>query len=156
MLTNPLREHVMEQYRRAFSPEAYHAVRELWKAHSVAEDARDLEGLIATLTPDCVYEFLPDGPRWEGHGGARRFYTELLTAFPDVRFDLQNIVIGPQGVFQHALATGTWEGPWRGRMPPEGGRRLQKAVLILFPYDAGRGLFTGELVYGDPLEGLGY
>jgi hypothetical protein len=24
--------------------------------HSIAEDRRDVEGLIATLAPDCVYE----------------------------------------------------------------------------------------------------
>jgi hypothetical protein len=28
---------------------------------------------------------------------AARFYTELLGALPDVHFDLQTIVIGPQG-----------------------------------------------------------
>ncbi len=153
MPNNPLREHVMAQYRRAISVETYKAVRELWKAHSMAEDARNLDGLIATLTPDCVYEFLPDGPRWEGHSGARRFYTEFLGAFPDIQFDLQNIVIGPQGVFQHARATGSWKAPWCGRVPPTAGQRIEKDVLILFPYDAERSLFTGEVVYGGPFDG---
>ena len=49
---------------------------------------RDLPGLISTLTPDCVYELVQSGHRWEGHEGAARFYTGLLTAFPDIRFDL--------------------------------------------------------------------
>ena len=30
--------------------------------------------------------------------GEIRFYTELLTAFPDIHFDLDYIVIGPQGL----------------------------------------------------------
>jgi len=154
MSTDPLRERVMEQYRRPVSVETYNAVRELWKAHSMAEDARDLDGLIATLTPDCVYEFVPGGPRWEGHSGARRFYTEFLGAFPDVHFDLQNIVIGPQGVFQHARATGTWKGPWCGRAPTSAGRRMERTVLIFFPYDAERRLFTGEIVYGSAFDGI--
>ena len=88
----------VELMRREVTPELYREVRELWKAHSMAEDGRDIAGLMATLTPDCVYEVSPGGARWEGHAGATRFYTELLAAFPDVHFDLQNIIIGPQGV----------------------------------------------------------
>src|ERR1051326_6268006 len=40
------------------TPEVYDAIRRLWINHSKAEDARDLEGLIATLSEDCVYEIL--------------------------------------------------------------------------------------------------
>lgn len=61
---------VRELLSREVSPELYREIRELWKAHSIAEDKRDIGGLIATLTPDCVYEVLPDGERWEGHAGA--------------------------------------------------------------------------------------
>jgi hypothetical protein len=57
-------------------------------------------------------------------------------------------------VFQQALATGTWKGPWLDRMPPTGGRQFDRIVLIFFPYDAARGLFTGEVVYGSPLDGV--
>jgi len=53
-------------------PEEYRAIRSLWIAHSKAEDGRDLQGLIDTLSEDCVYELVPSGHRWEGHEGARR------------------------------------------------------------------------------------
>ncbi len=76
---------MLEVYRREITPELYRDIRELYKTHSIAEDARDLPGLISTLTPDCVYELVQTGHRWEGHDGATRFYTELLTAFPDIR-----------------------------------------------------------------------
>ena len=75
---------------------------------------RDIDGLIATLAPDCVYEIVPTGQRWEGHDGARAFYTELFGAFPDNRFALTDIVVGPQGVFEAAQLTGTNLGPWAG------------------------------------------
>ena len=75
---------VLEVYRREVTPELYTEIRELYKKHSIAEDARDLPGLISTLTPDCVYELVQTGHRWEGHEGAARFYTGLLTAFPDI------------------------------------------------------------------------
>src|SRR5438128_12405737 len=110
---------VLEVYRREISPELYREVREPYKKHSIAEDARDLEGLISTLVPDCVYALVQTGHRWEGHDGARRFYTELLTAFPDIRFDLTDLVIGPPGVCEEANVSATQHGRWLGT-PPTG------------------------------------
>ena len=138
---------LLEVYRREVTPELYRDIRELYKKHSIAEDARDLAGLISTLTPDCVYELVQTGHRWEGHDGARRFYTELLTAFPDIRFDLTDIVIGPQGVCEEARVTGTFERPWLGQAPT--GEHLGWGVVIFFPWDANRRLFRGEKVFVD-------
>ena len=50
------RENVREELKRDLDVAEYHEIRELWKKHSIAEDERDLPGLISTLTPDCVYE----------------------------------------------------------------------------------------------------
>ena len=120
---------MLEVYRREITPELYTEIRELYKTHSIAEDARDLPGLISTLTPDCVYELVQSGHRWEGHEGAARFYTELLTAFPDIRFDLTDIVIGPQGVCEEADVSATHAATWLGvaadgRAPRVEGRDL--------------------------------
>jgi predicted ester cyclase len=128
-------------------PEEYRAVRALWKRHSLAEEARDLPGLIDTLTEDCVYEVVPEGRRWEGHAGARAFYTELLTAFPDVTFQLTDIVIGPQGVIQIAAMRGTHRGTWLDLAPTGGPVALD--VIIFFPWDPRAGKFAGEKVYYD-------
>ncbi len=136
---------LLEIYRREFTPEDYRDIRELYKAHSIAEDARDLPGLIATLTPDCAYEIVGTGFRWEGHEGAARFYTELLTAFPDIHFDLTDIVIGPQGVCEEATVTATQQGSWLGNAPVDG--KLEWQVLIWFPWDPEQRLFRGEKVY---------
>ena len=129
-------------------------IRELWKRHSIAEDERDLPGLISTLTPDCVYELAQTGHRWEGHDGAARFYTELLSAFPDIHFDLTDIVIGPQGVCEEADVTGTHRAEWLG--VPASGQKLTWKVVIFFPWDPERRLFRGEKVYtaGLPLPTL--
>src|SRR6266566_4432810 len=114
-------------------PEVYQAIRRLWIDHSKAEDARDLHGLIATLAEECVYEIVPTGQRWEGHAGARGFYTSFLGAFPDVKFDLQDIVIGPQGVIEITRMTGTQRGEWGGQ--PATGRTVNTLVVIHFPWD---------------------
>ena len=108
-------------------------IRRLWQRHSIAEDRRDIDGLIATLTPDCVYELVPTGQRWEGHVGARAFYEELFAAFPDNRFSLTDIVIGPQGVFEVATLEATHRGPFAGLAPT--GEPVILTVAILFPWD---------------------
>jgi hypothetical protein len=141
------REEVIEQLRRDVSPEEHEEIRELWKKHSIAEDNRDLPGLISTLTEDCVYEVRPDGARWEGHDGAARFYTELLTAFPDIHFDLTDIVIGPQGVCEWARVSGTHKSNWLDNEPTN--EFLTWNVVILFPWDRDKRLFRGEKVYSD-------
>jgi steroid delta-isomerase-like uncharacterized protein len=145
---------VRDLIRRDPDPAEHDRIRELWKKHSVAEDGRDLAGLIETLTDDCLYELVQTGHRWEGHEGAARFYTGLLTAFPDIHFDLTDIVIGPQGVYEEADVTGTHETDWLG-FPPSG-ERLAWKVGIFFPWDPDRRLFRGERVYtaGLPLTEL--
>jgi predicted ester cyclase len=129
------------------TPELYEKVRRLWIKHSIAEDRRDLDGLIDTLTEDCVYEVVPTGQRWEGHAGARAFYETFLAAFPDVRFDLQDIVIGPQGVMEVAAMSGTHRGLWAGAAPT--GNPVRLLVVIHFPWDPTAEKFAGERVYFD-------
>jgi predicted ester cyclase len=136
---------VRDLLRREIASDEYDEIRELWKRHSIAEDQRDLPGLIATLTEDCVYELTQTGHRWEGHEGAGRFYMELLTAFPDIHFELTDIVIGPQGVCEEADVTGRHQAAWLG-FPPSG-ERLTWKVAIFFPWDPERRLFRGERVY---------
>ena len=129
----------------ARTPDEYSDIRKLWKAHSLAEDARDIPGLMATLTDDCVYEVLTSGHRWEGHEGATSFYTTLLTAFPDIEFNLTHIVIGPQGVCEEAVVTGTHQVGWLDI--PATGQDVTFRVVIFFPWDADAKLFKGERVY---------
>ena len=141
-------EAILELLRRPVDVDEYDEIRELWKTHSIAEDNRDLPGLISTLTEDCVYEVRGwDEARWEGHEGAARFYTELLTAFPDIHFDLTSIVIGPQGVSEEAEVTATHAARWLGYEPS--GERLTWRNAIFFPWDPAARRFRGEVVYTD-------
>jgi ketosteroid isomerase-like protein len=149
-----LRSDVLESIRRRLDPDEYRAIRKLWIAHSTAEEARDIPGLMATLTEDCVYIVVNTGTVWRGKAGATQFYQQLLESFPDIHFDLQNIVIGPQGVFEEAFVMGTYEAQWLD-LPSPRGQRLEFAVTILFPWDPKQKLFTGERVYfhiGEPIR----
>src|SRR3954454_21404916 len=134
-----------EQLGRQVDAALYGEIRELWKRHSIAEENRDLAGLIATLTEDCIYEIPAWERRWEGHEGATGFYNELLTAFPDIHFALTEIVIGPQGVCEEALVRATHARDWLDL--PASGQRLEFTVVIFFPWHAGRRLFDGERIH---------
>ena len=143
----PARESIRKRLGWPVHPETHRAIRRLWQRHSIAEDRRDIDGLIATLVHECVYEIVGSGLRWEGHAGARAFYTELFAAFPDNRFELTDIVIGPQGVMEVATLTATHTGPFGGMAGT--GRQVRLTVVIHFPWDPDAGLFAGERIYLD-------
>lgn len=128
-------------------PVVHRRIRRLWQRHSIAEDRRDIDGLIATLAPACVYEIVGTGLRWEGHEGARAFYTELFAAFPDNAFGLTDIVIGPQGVFEAVVLEATHKGPFAGLQPS--GRKVRLELAILFPWDPASERFGGEQIFID-------
>jgi len=129
------------------TPELYNEIRSLWIKHSKAEDARDLQGLIDTLAEDCVYHIIPTGQRWEGHSGATNFYMTFLGAFPDVKFNMTEIVVGPQGVFEVTEMTGTHKGTWAGM--EASGQFVRLEVVIHFPWNPAARKFGGENVYFD-------
>jgi predicted ester cyclase len=143
------RDVALELVRLEATPEELDEIRELWKRHSIAEENRDLPGLLSTLTDDCVYELVGWNRRWEGLDGAASFYASLLGAFPDIDFRLTDIVIGPQGVCEEADVVGTHERDWAG--VPATGERLEWKVVIFFPWDRQARKFRGEKIY---VEGL--
>src|SRR5919202_717606 len=134
-----------DQLRCLLEAATYEQIRELWKQHSIAEENRDLPGLIATLTEDCVYEIPAWDERWVGHAGAAEFYAGLLSAFPDIHFALTEIVIGPQGVCEEARVTATHARDWLGVAAT--GRQLEFTVVIFFPWNAQERLFAGERIH---------
>jgi predicted ester cyclase len=146
-VNNPANSTIRERLNWPVTPELYDRIRRLWIKHSIAEDRRDIAGLLATLAEDCTYEVLPTGQRWQGHDGARAFYESFLGAFPDVQFELRDIIIGPQGVIEVAEMTGTHRGEWAS-IPPTG-RPVRLLIIIHFPWDPAAEKFGGERVYFD-------
>jgi predicted ester cyclase len=140
-------ETIQARLERRFDADELRRIKRLWVRHSIAEDRRDIDGLIATLSPESVYEIVPTGQRWPGHDGARRFYAELFAAFPDNAFALSEIVVGPQGVFEVATLTGTNLGAWAGA--PPSGLPVSLEVLILFPWNPATQRFDGERIWFD-------
>ncbi|MCB9127380.1 MAG: ester cyclase [Ardenticatenales bacterium] len=67
-------------------------------------------------------------------GGGDALLHRTAHRLPDVHFDLQNIVIGPQGVLGRGPVTGTHQAEWLGIAPT--GEPVDFYVTILFPWDS--------------------
>lgn len=59
-----------------------------------AFDARDVDAVMAAMTPDCVFEDTapPDGVRHVGAEAVRRAWTALFTASPDGVFTTEETI----------------------------------------------------------------
>ncbi|WP_300016844.1 nuclear transport factor 2 family protein [Pseudonocardia sp.] len=59
-----------------------------------AFDTRDVDAIMAAMTPDCVFEDTspPDGARHVGPDAVRAAWTALFTASPDGAFETEEII----------------------------------------------------------------
>ncbi|HYT65658.1 MAG TPA: ester cyclase [Vicinamibacterales bacterium] len=90
--------------------------------------ARDPGALAATHTPDGV-AVSPTGGVLEGRAEIERVYKLWLTAFPDVVFQPQDLVIEGDRVVQLARIVGTHAGEFFGLRPA--GRHVDVEVVLL-------------------------
>ena len=134
-----------EMLNKELDLEEYKEIKNLWKAHSIAEDNRDIDGLMATLTDDCRYEIPQVGKTYYNKEGATQFYHDLLGAFPDIDFRLLQIYISPQGVVEEAKVKATHEKDWL--VLPASGEQVEFETAIFFPWDSKAKRFKGERVY---------
>jgi ketosteroid isomerase-like protein len=63
-------------------------------AFQEAFDARDVDAVMAAMTPDCVFEDTtpPDGVRHEGADAVRAAWTALFAAAPDAVFTTEEMI----------------------------------------------------------------
>jgi hypothetical protein len=137
------------------TPEEYDQVRTVWLKHCDTELKQDMEGLLSTLTEDCVYTVLrttaagTTSQRWDGQKGARAFYTALFQAFPEQNWKPEAVVIGPQGVFSAVVLHARQVAPWAGI--PSSGRTVSIRMFVYFIWAPDKGKFSGEIVYIAPI-----
>lgn len=58
---------------------------------SAAFDRHDVDGVMAAMTDDCVFENTPppDGERYEGQAAVRSFWEGFFAGSPDARFSAE-------------------------------------------------------------------
>src|SRR5260221_9529018 len=87
-----------------------HQIKRLWQKHVLAENRRDIPGLLATLVDDPLYILMATGREYRGTGGVASFYQGLFDGLPDASFDLVSVTIGDEMVVEESRFHGTHNG----------------------------------------------
>ncbi len=82
----------------------------------------DVDGVMAAMTDDCVFEDTtpPDGRRHEGQASVRRRWEELFAGSPDAVFETEELIV----TGDRAVA------PWRYRWTQDGGGHVRGVDLF--------------------------
>ena len=123
-----------------------HQIRRLWQRHVIAENRRDIPGLLATLCDDPTYIIIATGLTFRGQEQVATFYQSLFDAVPDATFDLRNQYVGEEGVVEESVLKGTHDGKELFSLPPHGGH-IELPLTIVFPMQGDK--FWGERMYFD-------
>jgi hypothetical protein len=131
--------------------------------HQKGEALGNIDQIISTLSPNCVYNVYdaPGAPPrvYRGHAGARQWYTELLeTISVDLEHAVEILTLTDDYVVM--------DGPTRAAIPgkvlekagikvqdPEAFYLIESRTLVIWPFDKD-GLVLGEDIYrigGTPL-----
>jgi steroid delta-isomerase-like uncharacterized protein len=118
----------------------------LVEAHVRAENAHDLEGIMATFGSSARYDDEPWADHRGGRDGVRGYYTELMRALPDLVIDIRRRHIADECIVLEVAIRGTHRGSWRGL--PATGRKVDFPLCGVFSFDD-NGRLAGERIYYD-------
>ena len=122
-----------------------HQTKRLWQRHVLAENRRDIPGLLATLVEEPLYVVMATGQEYRGKEGVASFYQGLFDGLPDASFDLQSVTIGEEMVVEESRFHGTHTGTLFGIPATE--KFVTFPLIIMFPVIGDR--FYGERLYFD-------
>jgi steroid delta-isomerase-like uncharacterized protein len=116
--------------------------------HLEAENAQNLEGTLATLHPDCVFQDHATGQLWRGHAGAADHYRQWWTTF-DVtvkRLADQSAGWPDENTF---IAEATWSGRHVGDFLgiTSSGREIEQSFVVVVGFRDG--LMSSERFHYD-------
>lgn len=114
-------------------------------SHVNAETVFDMEGTLATLTPDCLFEDVPSGETFKGHEAVRRYYGKWWAAFGNVPSKSRRHVAAPDLLVVETRFVGTHKGEFDG--VAASGRPIDLPVAIFVSFRDG--LMSGERFYYD-------
>ncbi|MBE0612309.1 MAG: ester cyclase [Burkholderiales bacterium] len=113
--------------------------------HVAAETVFDLEGTLATLTEDCLFEDVPSGEVYRGREDAGGYYREWWDAFGNVPSSSRLYIPAGNSMIVETRFVGTHRGAYRGVAPT--GRPIDLPVAIFISFRDG--LLEGERFYYD-------
>ena len=118
----------------------------LVEEHIRLENAHDLEGVLRTFGDTSRYDDEAWDEHFNGIEGVRRFYTQIMTALPDLEINVQRRHVTEDAILLEVLIRGTHLGSWRGL--PATGRRVEFPLCGIYTFDAEDRL-AGERIYYD-------
>ena len=113
--------------------------------HLAAETVFDMEGTLATLTEDCLFEDVAMGEVHRGREGVRAYYSEWWTAFGIVPLDIRSYIVSEEFLIVETRFVGTHRASYRGVAAT--GKPLNLPVAIFISLRDG--LMSGERFYYD-------
>jgi steroid delta-isomerase-like uncharacterized protein len=122
-----------------------HQNKRLWQRHVLAENHRSIDGLLATLSDEPVYQVMATGATHQGREAVARFYESLFASMPTVTFELAEVYVGENGVVEESVMTGSQVGDLFGLKAT--GQNVQLPLTIVFPMRNGQ--IQGERLYFD-------
>lgn len=95
-------------------------------------ESGDTSTLDDITTPDVVYDDVPNGTRFEGRDGVRRYVGHVHAWASDVEIEITRVHGGPHGAVAEWVMRGVQSRPIPGRVPEATNRRfaLNGATLI--------------------------
>jgi len=118
----------------------------LVERHIGLENSHDLEGVLATFGEEARYDDEPWAEHYEGRDGVRNFYTQLMSALPDLEIAVQRQHVTDEAIVVEVMIRGTHLGGWRGL--PATGRRVEFPLCGVYTFDA-QDRLAGEKIYYD-------
>jgi steroid delta-isomerase-like uncharacterized protein len=118
----------------------------LVEQHVGFENRHDLDGVLSTFGNRAEYLDGPWGLHYEGHAGVRAFYSQLMSAMPDLNIEILQRIVSDDAIVLEVVIRGTHLGPWKGL--PATGRKIELPLCGVYSFDSEDRL-TGEKIYYD-------
>ena len=114
--------------------------------HVRFENAHDLDGVLGTFGNTARYDDEAWGEHYSGAVGVRDFYTQLMTALPDLEIEVLRRHVTDDVVVLEVMIRGTHLGAWRGL--PSTGRHVEVPLCGVYTFDD-QDRLAGERIYYD-------
>ena len=116
------------------------AMYALGMRHATLEADGDLDGTMATLVPEPVYEFWPMGRRMVGAEAVRRYYQHLVDVFmpEQIGYEMIAETVSSQALSQEYVL----------ELPGPNGPEHHRVLGVLYAASDAPGLMGGERIWG--------
>jgi steroid delta-isomerase-like uncharacterized protein len=94
-----------------------------------AINAHDLDSYLKLVDDSCVGESEAAGT-YQGVDGTRRVFTTMLQAFPDLHYEIEQIIASEDQVVIRSVLTGTHRGTFAGTAPTSKAVRWRSCSVV--------------------------